>query len=262
MFEKINVSDNHTLFEDRVKNLKNEVVWATETATQKAMTTYNSWQNRSPIKRFANIFQGDLAKNVLRSFFEGIGVSTEEYDRIRTDDFKEHDKFDLKIHKNSNFIEIEVKSSFEKTFTEIHDIFQKRNMIINGRGPHCKVTDICYQVFFYTVDTNRNFFKNEDAWSHTNKLEKDLCTRYVLEFIENVRMCICGFVDKKQQLKALEKPFCISDQSIGIRSHTYGTLPLIKTQSPEKISDVLKNLDKQKRGLLSSFTTSMEVERT
>lgn len=65
MFEKINVSDNHTLFEDRVKNLKNEVVWATEIATQKAMTTYNSWQNRSPIKRFANIFQGDLAKNVV-----------------------------------------------------------------------------------------------------------------------------------------------------------------------------------------------------
>ena len=227
------------------KNLDHEVSWAIETATQKTITTYNSWQNRSPIKRFANIFQGDLAKNILNSFFKEKKLYTEEYDKIRTDNFKHHDKFDLKILKNG-FVEIEVKSSFEKKFTDIRDIFKERNIIINGRGPHCKITEICYQIFFYTDPQNLTFFGNEDSWPGTTRLDKDLCNKYVMEFVKNVRMCICGFVNKEQQMKALQKPFCVSDNSRGIHSHTYGSFPLIETQSPEKILELLRSLEPQR----------------
>jgi 5-methylthioribose kinase len=59
---------NHPFFMLNVNQHISEVEWALRTAYLKTNNTIDTWQNRSQCKRFTNLFLGDLAKNLFKTF--------------------------------------------------------------------------------------------------------------------------------------------------------------------------------------------------
>lgn len=108
---------NHPFFMLNVNQHISEVEWALRTAYLKTNNTIDTWQNRSQCKRFTNLFLGDLAKNLFKTFIINQRPQYEnfivEYDLIRSDEFRNRDEFDLKIVNNGRECNIEVKSSIK-----------------------------------------------------------------------------------------------------------------------------------------------------
>jgi len=137
-----------------------ELRFAFTTAKLKAdkRNTQDTWQlDRSSFRKFTDLFPGDLAKNLVRRFFDSKAIMLIDYDKIRTDNFEQHDLFDLK----HNELRIEVKSSIEKRTNSIDFIVEKRRIIIYANKP---LSDITIQVFF--------LFKDERCKSFLNDMEK------------------------------------------------------------------------------------------
>lgn len=139
---------------------RDELNFAFKTAKLKANkdNTQNTWQSeRSSFRKFTDLFPGDLAKNVVRRFFDAKSITLIDYDKIRTDNFEQHDLFDLK----HNELVIEVKSSVEKTSNFLNDIIKKRRIIIY---PNKRLSEIIIQVFY--------LFKDDSCKSFLNDMEK------------------------------------------------------------------------------------------
>jgi len=83
----------------------------------------DTWKKRSEEERFQNFLDGQLGEEGFRKFLEKEGIKYEYYDDIRTDDFKEKDKFDFKVFDaNGKEIEVNVKSSkLKKTIVDTVD---------------------------------------------------------------------------------------------------------------------------------------------
>lgn len=72
----------------------------------------DTWKNRTKEQRKADFLDGQLGEEGLRRFFEDNDIDYEYYDDVRTDDFKEKDKFDFMVtNTKGRKIEVSVKSS-------------------------------------------------------------------------------------------------------------------------------------------------------
>ena len=94
-------NNEHSFYSFDMKEHNKEIDWAFKTAKIKTENTINSYKQRTPFEKFANIFLGDLAKNLVKTFLTNEVKESEkylvEYDLIRKDNFKYHDKYDLKF---------------------------------------------------------------------------------------------------------------------------------------------------------------------
>ncbi len=155
---------NHNFYEFSINNHCTEIEWAFQTAYFKTKNTIDTWQQRSACKRFTNIFLGDLAKNLLKSFIllhrPSFIKFIVEYDTVRNDNFLQPDEYDLKIIKGDIFYNIEIKSSGEKYTNNISKLLNDRRIIVNVNNIHQHFEDFLVQVIFVPMDLN--FFKNEN----------------------------------------------------------------------------------------------------
>ncbi|HEC1770836.1 hypothetical protein UPTC5105_00827 [Campylobacter lari] len=239
--EWINTSkENHQFVKFIVNDYKKELMWATKTALLKANNTVDSWQQRTIYKRFTNIFLGDLAKNILKTFLitENASLKDEliEYDEIRTDNFKNKDEFDLRIHKNNKYYNFEVKSSGEK-YLNNHNGLLNRNIIINYGNIHQHFEWAVVQIMF--IPNDLSFFKNEDYFAESLDI---FVEKYLQDFISaNVLAYIVGYADMDMQEKALDERFKVENIQANSKYREYGKLP-IKNSLP--IKDFLDKIKK------------------
>lgn len=199
-FEKLDIFQNKECLE-----------WALTTAYEKTNNTVDTWLKRDKIKRFQDIFWGDLAKNLLKKYlisqFPKLEHNIIEYDKIRADDFKNSDKFDLMIYWNDKRYNIEVKSSCEKYTKKLEDILNKRRMMINLNNSHEHFEWNLVQ--FYFVPENLNFFKQqfkekdfEDFEDFYSFFKEELSEQLSKQKIE---VYICGYATKQMQIDAAQR---------------------------------------------------------
>jgi len=238
---KIKLNSGCTIEKYNANDLSQEIEWARTTAYKKANHTADTWQGRSAYKRFENIFLGDLAKNIVKRYllesFPEVGPYLVEYDKSRTDDFKNRDLFDLMIKKGSTSIEIEVKSSGEKSISSPSALHTSRRLIVNQPGPHYHLSDICVQVMF--VPGNMSFFKNENV-SSSLPIEQ-YSSQYARDFIAAaVDGYIMGFANLEQQKKALESFFSVNNSGASANRRSYADLILSNTCQPDFLAEVIR----------------------
>ena len=88
----------------------------------------NTWKYRTEEQRRLDFLDGQLGEEGLKKFLDEGGVKYSYYDDIRTDDFKEKDKFDFIVKKiNGKEMEISVKSS--KLKKSIFNTIQENNIL-------------------------------------------------------------------------------------------------------------------------------------
>lgn len=192
------------------KDLKEEIEFAKHTAEEKSKgnRTYDKFKERTSFERFMNLFPGDLAKNLFRKELnKRFGINLVDYDKIREDRFEKFDLFDLKIEIESQEIEIEVKSSIEKSLLNSNKnklIEYRRIIIYNERG----IKDIIVQVLF--VPKDEKCLKFAKDYGRINSGEepislKDFKELYSINnesdfidfFINCMEACITGFITKE-----------------------------------------------------------------
>jgi hypothetical protein len=84
--------------------------WATYTSVKKFPHTSQGTRNRSALEKLDNLFRGDLAKNALIEYLQSRGVTiSQEYDRVRTDNFTSYNP--VGFHFIANDTKIESNSS-------------------------------------------------------------------------------------------------------------------------------------------------------
>lgn len=239
---KIKLNNGKLVEKFNAADVPAEVNWAKTTALKKANHTADTWQGRSPHKRFENIFLGDLAKNIVKKYLlqeiAGIAPFLLEYDQIRTDDFRNRDMFDLMIKNEAASIELEIKSSGEKTLSDPSSLNSSRRLIINQPGPHYHLSDACIQVMF--VPANMQFFKNEITASQLS-LDKYSET-YIQEFsAASVSAHIMGFADLQMQKNALAKIFSVNNNGAGANRRSYADLMLSNTHQIDSLTQGIKS---------------------
>ncbi|ABS44544.1 hypothetical protein JJD26997_0952 [Campylobacter jejuni subsp. doylei 269.97] len=231
---------NHQFVKFIVNNHKKELEWAVKTASLKVNNTVDSWQQRTIYKRFTNIFLGDLAKNIFKTFLitENVNLKEKliEYDEIRTDNFKNKDEFDLRIYKNDKYCNFEVKSSGEKYSNNYNDLL-KRNIIVNYGNIHQHLECAIIQIIF--VPNNLSFFKNE------NYFDENLDTfikAYLQDFTNaNILAYIVGYANKEMQEKALNERFEVENVKAKSKPREYGRLSI---ENSLPIRDFLDRIQK------------------
>ncbi len=238
---KIKLNNGKLVEKYTVADLPAEINWAKSTALKKANHTADTWQGRSPHKRFENIFLGDLAKNIVKKYLlqeiAGVSPFLIEYDQIRTDDFINRDMFDLKIEKDATSIELEIKSSGEKTISDPSSLNSSRRLIVNQPGPHYHLSDACIQVMF--VPANMQFFKNEITASQLS-LEK-YSEGYIQDFAAaSVIAYIMGFADLQMQKNALANLFSVNNSGAGANRRSYADLILSNTHQIDSLTQAIK----------------------
>ncbi|WP_373076208.1 hypothetical protein [Fusobacterium mortiferum] len=239
--ETIDISKNFFFYTFNVNECQNEINWAKETSLKKVNNTIDSWQYRTSTKRFTNIFQGDLAKNIVKKFISSNipDLSLVEYDEVRTDNFRNRDLYDLKFQ---NF-EIEVKSSAEKQNLSLIDFYNRRRIIVNQGNCHEHDFFMTFQVFYKPKSNSINFFQNE------NYLEEDLdvfCNKYLNDFFEKVdKIIIAGAITKKMLQNKNNKLFSVSNSYANASSRSYIDFFVKDSLSPDEaikyIKDTLEN---------------------
>jgi len=189
-------------------NIQEEVEFAYTSAFAKSRytNTQNTWQsNRSAFRKFTDLFPGDLAKNVVRRYLASKEIELIDYDKIRTDNFRSNDLFDLKF---GNKI-IEVKSSVEKYDANSSNLVSNRRIIIYANRP---LSDYIIQVFYAYKDFPcKSFFTdmekmNESQFKQKYKIlnERD----FVDLFINcSPNALIMGFVTKADAQGKLNEVF-------------------------------------------------------
>lgn len=215
----------HEIFVFKTTEETDAIAWAHETALKKCSYTQDSWQNRSPCKRFTNIFLGDLAKNLIMKFLRDElrlpDASLVEYDRIRTDGFKCNDMFDLAINSVGGRKNIEVKSSGEK-FSGNLDKLMERRIIVNMNNVHTHFEWLAVQVLF--VPENLSFFKNEDF--DCGNLP-NFAQHYVQTFLaQNVLAYAMAYATREMQEQAAKETFMVSNPDAGANQRSYANIQI------------------------------------
>jgi hypothetical protein len=122
------------------------------TATKKVEFTADTWQDRESLRRYSDLFMGDLAALCVEKYLTFHEIKCVNYDVYRVTsgidpDFKKPAKWDLGVCDN---LFIEVKSSLEKTIpsNQLDQIIQSRRIIAYPR----REIDIHVQVFYIPED--------------------------------------------------------------------------------------------------------------
>lgn len=229
--------ENHHFFKFFINNHCTEVEWAKHTAYFKTKNTFDSWQKRTICKRFTNIFLGDLAKNIFKTYIMLLRPyyfknNIIEYDLVRTDWFKNPDKFDLKIVNNNKECTIEVKSSGEKYSNDINKLLDRR-IIINFGNEHQHFECMVVQILF--VPKNLNFFKNEDHFECKNSSDQyfnNFVNNYILQFYQqNIQAYIVGCADKQMQEEAVNEIIKIQNKNANTQQRGYADLQISRSYS-------------------------------
>ena len=236
------INSNHDFYKFNINNHHTEVEWAFQTAYLKTKNTIDSWQQRSLCKRFTNIFLGDLAKNLLKSFIlfhkPNLMKFITEYDITRNDNFLQPDEYDLRIAKGNTFYNIEIKSSGEKTYqnNDINSLFNNRRIIVNVNNTHQHFEDFLIQIMFVPMDLK--FFQNENFDCDDFEL---FCKKYLHSFYaQNMTAYIVGYADKTMQQKAADRLFNVKNKSAGAQQRYYADLKICDSLP---IQAFLKKLD-------------------
>lgn len=227
----------------RVNEQIQDFEWAIQTARAKTKFTANTWQGgRTLCKIFTNHFLGDLAKNLFKSFLLKERPQYEkhilEYDRLRLDDFRNKDDYDLAIKTNDNMhFNIEIKSSGEKTLQNADDFFESRRIVININNQHQHFEWAVVQIMF--IPQNMSFFENENI--PCNNFDS-FVEGYIKTFKENnVVAYIVGYADEKMQREYASYTYSVKNFQAGALKRDYADLR-IKNSKP--ISLFIEELDK------------------
>lgn len=245
MFEKMSFDGGYFYKLLQLDDTKGIFDWAEETAKAKVEHTMDSWQTRnSKFAKFVDIYYGDLAKNVVRKFIENNieGIEIVEYDKIRNDDFKNHDLFDLKINNKK----VEIKSSLEKKLSQPKDLFYSRRIIINLNNMHQTISDFVIQVFYVPDDIN-HYIEIEKMNNEANdqEFEKN-CKNEVSYSMNKTSIYIAGWVDKKTQVDAINKSknksnnFAVSNYSTNARFREYANVMISDSMKLDELINILK----------------------
>ena len=247
--DRIKLQNNHSFYVANVNDYPQCIEWAEVTAMQKYKSIIDTWQKRTDAKRFTNIFLGDLAKNIVKSFILENRPQYEkfvfEYDKdvaeYNTDEpkkFKQNEEYDLKIsNNNEKEWKIEVKSSAEKISNDPSSFLNKRRIIINKKNCHEHFEDFLIQVFF--VPENLDFFKNENINEVDNIVS--FAKVYVNAFKkQNIKAYIAGLADKEMQKKCQEE-FSVTNKYADANTREYANLLIKDTYSPEKLLEFMDN---------------------
>ncbi|MCF7559410.1 hypothetical protein L3X39_02085 [Sabulilitoribacter multivorans] len=199
----------------KILDIANEVNFAFITSYKKSNkeNTANTWQpKRSPFKKFTDLFPGDLAKNIVRFLLEQKNLIIQDYDKIRTDNFRFNDKFDLKFNNK----EIEVKSSIEKYSNDIQNLIVNRRYIVY---PNRNISDLIFQVFYIFENQNGKEFFNDmeqlDEKSFISKYSLSSKKVFVQKFVEfSPCAYVMGFITKSMALQKKNDVFVYSNDSI------------------------------------------------
>ncbi len=238
---------NHNFYNFNINNHCTEVQWAKHTAYFKTKNTHDSWQKRTICKKFTNLFLGDLAKNLFKTYLMILRPyyfkdNIVEYDLIRTDTFKNPDKFDLKIVKGNKECTIEVKSSGEKYSSNPNNLLNRR-IIINFGNEHQHFECMAVQILF--VPTNLDFFQNEDypdCKNSNNEYFDKFVNNYINQFHQqNIQAYIVGCADKEMQEKAVSELIKIQNQNANAEQRSYADLQVSNSYSLDNFLNSLDN---------------------
>lgn len=218
-----------------------EAQWALETAYKKANHTANTWQSRTACKKFTNVFLGDLAKNIFKKFVllhnPDTANSLVEYDRIRTDEFRNPDQFDLKLTCRNQECTIEVKSSGEKQTQNLLTIYNNRRIIINFGNEHEHYDCVYAQIMF--VPEHLTFFQNGD-FSCTSLA--DFANQYVQNFLtQNIKAYIVGYANEPMQRAAVQNVITMNNQDANADPRDYADLFIRDSKSPHLFLQAIPN---------------------
>lgn len=199
----------------KILDITDEANFAFVTSIKKSKkeNTANTWQSkRSSFKKFTDLFPGDLAKNIVRFILEQKGLIVQDYDKIRTDDFRFNDKFDLKFKDK----EIEVKSSIEKYSNDIENLIVNRRYIVY---PNRNISDLIFQVFYvFENQTGKDFFNDMEQLDEKSFISKYALTSkkvFVQKFVEfSPCAYVMGFITKSMALEKKNDVFIYSNDSI------------------------------------------------
>lgn len=235
-------NNEHSFYSFDMNEHNKEIEWAFKTAKIKTENTINSYKQRTPLEKFANIFLGDFAKNLVKTFLTNEVKESEkylvEYDLIRKDNFKYHDKYDLKFKDENQSFNIEVKASGEKYSKNVDNLFNRR-IIINKNNVHEKIEPIIFQLIFVPKDLN--FFKDETLEKYKDFDFETAIKFYKDEFIsQDIKTYIVGYANEKMQTKALEKQF-------DVKNHSYGDLKISEAKAPKRFIAAMANYLKKKQ---------------
>lgn len=235
-------NENHPFFMIRVNEQVQDFEWAIQTAKAKTNFTANTWQEgRTPCKIFTNHFLGDLAKNLFKSFLlKERPQYTDyilEYDRFRSDNFQNKDEYDLAIKTDDTSLNIEVKSSGEKTLQNVDDLLENRRIIINVNNQHQHFEWATVQIMF--IPQNMSFFENENIPCNNFDF---FVGGYIKAFKENnVVAYIVGYADEKMQREYACYTYSVNNPQAGAAKRNYADLR-IKNSKP--ISLFIEELDR------------------
>ena len=225
---------------------ENDVLWALETAERKIEYTKDTWKKRSKNQRFVDIFVGDLAKNIIKTELLKANKKMEnyliEYDKIRKDDFKYSDKFDLSIKlKSEDFDDIfeyslEIKSSVEKKVKDIDTVLKCRNVIVNKGGSHESYSDFVFQVFY--IPNDLKWFKDFSDGEMDN-LNFNECKQQIREkFSKHVSIYPVGFITSNE-INNKNKTFSVDNVSKNDKERKYLSFPITEVNDMSSFRDVL-----------------------
>jgi hypothetical protein len=186
------------------------VAASTHSATMKAQRrhTADTWQRgRTDLKKFTDLFPGDLAKNIVYDYLTGgLGLQIVNYDQIRTDDWCNSDPYDLKLGDAT----IEVKSSIEKSLVHVEEVQKQRRVMIYAQLQH--LNNHIFQVYYIGEnDPNLAFCKDIERLP-VQKLQQKYSFQTFSEFVELFcakiqRAHIMAFVDRPLAERYMQRPY-------------------------------------------------------
>jgi hypothetical protein len=186
------------------------VAASTHSATMKAQRrrTADTWQRgRTDLKKFTDLFPGDLAKNIVYDYLtRDLGLQIVNYDRIRTDDWRNSDQYDLKIGDDT----IEVKSSIEKNFVDVEEVRRKRRVMVYAQLQ--RLNDYIFQVYYIGENDPYLAFCNDIERIPIERLQQKYNFQTFSEFVELFcakiqRAHIIAFVDRPLAERYMQQPY-------------------------------------------------------
>ncbi len=198
-----------------IADYSDEIEFAIFTADKKSKrsNTANTWQKgRGEFKKFTDLFPGDLAKNMVRAHAKNQKLELNDYDKIRTDNFRYQDRFDLMFNNKK----IEVKSSLEKINNSAYTLLNKRRFMVYADREVC---DLIVQVYFvYESNEGKDFFhdieKTEEAFFRT-KYNINSKEEFVKQFISHSPSAlIMGFITRNMVKENKKELFNFSDRKV------------------------------------------------
>lgn len=243
MFKKIKI-DKSYFYQVNKELIKEELNWAYNTAQAKFIYTIDYWE-RGCLTKFFDIYFGDLAKNIIKSFIErNTKMNILEFDRVRTDQFTKHDQYDLMIRNH----EIEVKSSLEKYTNNLFDLYNKRRIIIGLYKQNEIVPDYRVQVFFIPIkiENSWNFMENDQCNCGNLNVHKKDILKLLPKLIGEIDIVIAGWIkkeDEEEKISNITNTLKINNNPYNNQKREYINFFINETRDMDDLLEELLSLE-------------------